>query len=215
AWAAAVRRDRDGLARAVEALDRLSAGPQLAEGYGADQLLQFRLVLALRRGDVARRDSLWPVAVRDLAGARSPVFAASFLVRHGWPREQARMTAEVLARGVPVGAEPFHEEAMLSALAVRGAWDSVVARLADGDSRLPRAGGEPLRYGAAGGGAWLGMRDTVEAARLRGLAAAATGPHDAADLRLRDGLLGLARGDAACAAAPARALDGSADPHGD
>ncbi len=213
AWAASVRRDADGLARAVNALTRLEAGPQLGAVYGSDQLLQFRLELALLRGDSAGRDSLWPAVVRDLAAARTPVFAASFLVRHGWPREQGRLSVEALARGVPVGAELFHHEAMLHALAVRGAWDSVLAVLSGGRSGLPREVAGSLRYPLAAVGGWLGLVTPEGAERHRAASVAVADREAAAARRFGDGLRALARGNVAGAEAEARGLEGSDDPH--
>jgi hypothetical protein len=128
-WAGSKQRDTAMQARALEALDRLQAGPAIAQAEGFDKLLAERTVLALqRRSSVSgvMLDSLYQELLKPdgdkfvsaiiLEGSGHPATQIDFnrrLLRHGLTPDDARLVAFGIAL----------------AWAMRGAWDSaLVAR---------------------------------------------------------------------------------------
>ena len=194
AWAAQEIPDTATVARAVNRLVRMGAGPTFVK-LGFDKLLMYRTWLALERrnGSAGRMvDSLYLDVVtpgRDhfvpsLALASDPAVQIAFnrrMLRHGLPPQEARSTS------------------WLTALewAMRGAWDSaLVAR-----DQLVRGPADTMSllnsYRTAVLGAWVGALPPGEAARRRAAAALATGagPGYRAEMAWLDGVLAVAGND--------------------
>ena len=195
AWAAQEIPDTATVARAVDTLVRMGAGPTFVRSDGFDKLLMYRTWLALERrdGSVSRMlDSLYLDVVtpgRDhfvasLALSNDPAVQIAFnrrILRHGLPPQEARNTS------------------WLTALewAMRGAWDSaLVAR-----DQLVRGPADTMSllnsYRTAVLGAWVGALPPAEAARRRAAAALAmgAGPGYRAEMAWLDGVLAVAGND--------------------
>ena len=109
ALASLVENDSSGTREAIEALDRLNAGPVLtADGYG-DRMLQFRFLQAAQRGDSALVARLADSIARDPAPA---AVTGSFYDGYGFGffPEQLMVSRRALIRGVAPQHREFHEE---------------------------------------------------------------------------------------------------------
>jgi TolB-like protein len=188
-WLALLDGDTAAASRGFAALERLDAAEDLTS-MGWDQMLSFRLVDALLRGDSLRVDSLWRPAIDDLAGRRDPSYGADVLMRHGFPAHQVRLSEHILKAGVPAGAETSYRETIARSLMVRGAWDSALVLLQGPWAEVVSAAGPRELYRYAVIGAWLGSLAPAWAARLRPDPARAAVPSDptaCADLAWLDG----------------------------
>ena len=197
ALASLVANDSVGTRQAIEALDRLNAGPVLtADGYG-NRMLQFRFLQAAQRGDTAQVARLADSIARDPAPA---AVTGSFYDGYGFGffPQQLMVSRRALMRGVAPQHRQFHEEIIPLSLLGRGAWDSALAGLdahvAQGMDSLAA-----LRtYGIAGLGVWLGAIDPGEASKRRERAhASARTPSERADVAWIDGVLAASRKDRA------------------
>jgi TolB-like protein len=203
-WLALLDGDTAAASQGFAALQKLDAEENIATSAGWDEMLSFRLVDALLRGDSLRVDSLWGLEVYDLARRRDPSYGADVLQRHGFPDHQVRLSQQILKAGVPAGAETKHQEVITRTLMVRGAWDSALVLLQGPWAEVVPAVGPRALYRYAVVAAWLGALDPARAARLRPDPARAAVIGDAtarADLAWLDGVLAAARRDGAGIAA--------------
>ena len=207
-WLAGRQRDTALMARGLETLDRLGAGPTVSEGI--NKLVGWRAILALQRRSPTAGvllDSFYHAAVRP-GPDRNMFVPAVMLQGGGEPAAQIDFNRRLLASGL--SSEEARTVAGLSAVAwaARGAWDSSLAVR----ERLVRSPADTIGllnvYRTAVLAAFVGALPVGEAHRRR--AAAATliaSPHLSflAELAWLDGVLAAtARDTAGVAAARAR-----------
>jgi TolB-like protein/tetratricopeptide (TPR) repeat protein len=208
--------DTAAAARALQALDRLGAGPTLtADGYG-NRMLQFRFLDAIQRGDSALVRVLTDSIARDVAPAAVPDGSFYDPFRFGFFAQQIRVSREVLATDGPTEWETMHRLLLALSWAGRGAWDSALVNL----DRLAAGGTDSeaaLRaYGLAAVGVWLDAVDPRDALARRPAAAQAAGAGGIgrAELAWLDGVLAAGRHDRDGLAEARAALRRSGDPGG-
>jgi len=206
--------DSAAAARALQALDRLGAGPTLtADGYG-NRMLQFRFLHAIQRGDSALVGVLTDSIARDIAPAAVPDGSFYDPFRFGFFAQQIGVSREVLATGGPSEWLAMHRLLLALSWGGRGAWDSALAgldQLAAGGTDSTAA----LRaYGLAALGVWLDAVDPREALARRAAAAqsARAGGTGRAELAWLDGVLAAGRHDRDGLAEARAALRRSGDP---
>ncbi len=207
-----VLRDHDTLAstRALGALERLAAGAALTQEWDSDQLVQFRLVDRLQRGDSSGARGVADSVARNLVtNRRGPHHNPGWF---GFPAADVALYRRMGRLGfVP-------EDAALSvayAWATRGAWDSALVsldharRVVDADT-LATLG----LYRLAALGAWVGALPATEAEARRPAAHgtyAGLGSFERAELALADGILAVSRRDRQALAEARRAARASGD----
>jgi serine/threonine-protein kinase len=189
--------DTAATTRALEALDRLDAGPTLtADGYG-NRMLQYRFLRAIQRGDSALADALTDSVARDPAPAAVGDGSFYDAYRFGWYARQIRVSRQALAGGGH--SERQRALARLQALswAGRGAWDSALVSFDRSASAGTDSAAALTAYSLAALGAWLDALDPREAAVRRQAAtgAAGDGPTGRAELAWLDGVVAAARRD--------------------
>jgi TolB-like protein len=205
--------DHDTLAstRVLRALERLDAGPALLKEWGSDQLIQFRLLDRIQRGDSSGARVLVDSVARDLAKhRRGPHHNPGYF---GFPGADIALHRRMRR----LGFEPDQAALTISlSWAARGAWDSALVVL---DQYVEGAGeADSLallsRYRLAALGAWLGALPAAEAASRREAArrvVAGLGPDARAELALVDGILAVSRRDRRALAEARRAAQASGD----
>ncbi len=215
AWehlAQSVLHDQDTMAstQVFEALERLDAGPALVTEWGSDQMLQFRLLDRLQRGDTSGASILEDSVARDLARRRhGPHHNPGWF---GFPAADISLYRRMRRLGfVPEGAAL----AIAHAWAARGAWDSALvsldhhARTGEADSLVPLS-----LYRLAALGAWVGALPAAEASARREAAhrtSAGLESFERAELALVDAILALAHRDRQALAEARRAARASGD----
>jgi TolB-like protein/tetratricopeptide (TPR) repeat protein len=199
-WLASSQRDTATMARGLDALDRLGAGPTFRRNQGMDKLLGWRAALAvLRRSPSApiMLDSVYRDAVLHSEG----IFVRGvWLQGVGEPADQIDFNRRLLRNGLPP--EEARTLTYLSALAwaSRGAWDSALALR----EQLVRSPGDTIEllnvYRTAVLAASVGALPASQAALHRRPVARLTqgmGPPLRADLAWLDGVLAAGKGDTA------------------
>jgi hypothetical protein len=159
--------DTAAAARALQALDRLGAGPSLtADGFG-NRMLQFRFLHAIQRGDSALVGVLTDSMARDVAPAAVPDGSFYDPFRYGWLAEQIGVSREALATGGSSEWLAMHRLLLALSWGGRGAWDSALVTL----DRLAAGGTDSVAalraYGLAAVGVWLDAVDPGEALARR------------------------------------------------
>ncbi|MBA3317194.1 MAG: protein kinase, partial [Gemmatimonadales bacterium] len=215
AWehlAQSVLHDHDTMAstRVLDALRRLDAGPALVTEWGSDQMLQFRLLDRLQRGDTGGADILADSVARDLAKHRSgPHHNPGWF---GFPAADVALYRRMQRLGfVPDNAAL----AIAHAWAARGAWDSALVSLDQAKAAGEADSLAPLSlYRLAALGAWVGALPVAEASARREAAhRTSTGleSFERAELALVDAILAVARRDRRALAEARRAARASGD----
>ena len=197
AWAAAGLGDTGTIVRAVDALERLGAGPLFLKTEGLDKLLLYRTQLALTRqdGSAGRMlDSFYLSA----APLDRDHFVPSVALTGVDPAAQIAFNRRLLARGLPPDEARITTTFIAFAWAVRGAWDSALV-VRDGLVRGPTDTLALLTaYRTAVLGAWVGALPVDDAERRRPAMAPlieACGPGFRAELAWLDGVLAVAGHD--------------------
>jgi TolB-like protein len=209
----AVLADHDTLAstRVLQTLMRLNAGPALVKEWGADMLLQFRLVDRIQRGDSSGARFLEDSVARDLAkNRREPHHNPGYF---GFPAGDIALHRRMRR----VGFESDQAAPTIAyTWAARGAWDSALVALDHYVAGAGEADSLALlsRYRLAALGAWLGALPAAEAASRREAArrvVAGLGSDARADLALVDGILAVSRRDRRALAEAQQAARASGD----
>jgi serine/threonine-protein kinase len=198
AWAAQEIPDTATGARAVEALDRMGAGPTFVHNEAMDKPLMYRTWLALERRN-GSADALLDSAYQSVVIPGRDVFVPSLLLQgEGYPALQIGFNRRLLRHGLPPNGARITSWFIALTWAVRGAWDSALAAR---DQRV-RDPADTLallrRYQTAVLAAWVGALPPGEAARRRPAAAplvVGLGPGYRAELAWLDGVLAVAGND--------------------
>jgi TolB-like protein len=215
-WLALQDHDTVASSRGIEALSRLGAGPALAEEQGSDELLQFRLLDRLQRGDTADARALADSVARSIAKSRTQDFSLAFPRTYGFPATEIAVRRHLLRLGIAPDAAAFSRLAIAVSWAARGAWDSALVA-ADQYMKTSRDidAEAPLNvYRLAVMAVWLGAVDAAEAAKRRAAAALAgeqLGTAGKAELAWMDGVLAVVRRDRPALAAARLAVRESGD----
>ncbi|HEX3233187.1 MAG TPA: serine/threonine-protein kinase [Gemmatimonadales bacterium] len=208
-----VLEDHDTLAstRVLGALERLDAGPAFIKEWGADQLMQYRLVDRIQRGDSGGARVLLDSVARDLAKNRRE--AHNNPGYYGFPGADIALSRRVRR----LGFEPENAAlTMANAWAARGGWDSALAVF---DAHAKAAGEADtlaplILYRLAALGAWVGALPVAEAAARREPARRALvglSSSERAEMALLDGIVAVTRRDRRALAAARRASQASGD----
>jgi hypothetical protein len=126
-WAASGQRDTVMQARALEALDRLHAGPAIAHAEGFDKLLAERTVLALQRRSSVSGVMLDSLYQELLKPDRDKFVSAIILAGSGYPAAQIDFNRRLLSHGLAPDDARIATFGIALAWAMRGAWDSALA----------------------------------------------------------------------------------------
>ena len=194
AWAAAGMRDTATVARALDTLERMGAGPYFLEIEGVNKILLYRAWLALRRHDGSAKAYLDSLYLDAVVPGRN-VFVTAIAGGGGEPETQIALNQRMLRHGLsPEDARTVQYLTSL-AWAMRGAWDSaLVVR-----DQLVQAPTDTLAildaYRTAVLAAWVGAMPPAEALRRRPAVAPlvlALGPGFVADMAWLDGILAVA-----------------------
>jgi TolB-like protein len=192
---ATLDRDTAAAAGALQALQRLNAGPVLsADGYG-NRILQFRFLLAIARGDSAIVDALTDSIARDPAPAAVPWGSFYDPICFGFFGEQVRVSQRALLAGGSPERRRTHRLLLAMSWGGLGDWDSALVNL----ERSATEEGDSLAalraYGLAALGVWLGAVDPRDARSLRAQASAqgSSDPAGRAELAWIDGVIAAAR----------------------
>jgi serine/threonine protein kinase/tetratricopeptide (TPR) repeat protein len=209
----AVLGDQDTVAatRVLQALERYGAGPAFVKEWGADQLLQFRLVDRIQRGDVQAAGLLEDSVARDLARNRlGPHHNPGYF---GFPGADVTLYRRMARLGFVPDDAPF---SIALAWAARGSWDSALVVL---DQYVGGPGESDSlallsRYRLATIGAWVGALPVADAVTRRDDARRVVpglGSSARAELALVDGILAVTQRDRRALADARRAAQASGD----
>jgi serine/threonine protein kinase len=209
----AVLGDQDTVAatRVLQALERHGAGPAFVKEWGADQLLQFRLVDRIQRGDGRASGLLEDSVARDLArNRRGPHHNPGYF---GFPGADVTLYRRMARLGFVPDDAPF---SIALAWAARGSWDSALVVL---DQYVEGPGESDSlallgRYRLATIGAWVGALPAAEAVTRRDDARRVVpglGSSTRAELALVDGILAVTQRDRRALAEARRAAQASGD----
>jgi TolB-like protein len=198
AWAASEIEDTVTVARALEALERMDAGPTFVHNEAMDKPLLYRTWLALQRRD-GSADALLDSAYQSVVIPGRDVFVPSLMLQAGgYPALQIAFNRRLLRHGLPPNGARITSWFIALAWAMRGAWDSaLVAR-----DHLVRGPADRLAilrgYQTAVLAAWVGALAPGEAAKRRPVVAPLVmglGPGYRAELAWLDGVLAVAGND--------------------
>ena len=167
AWAAAGTRDTATVARALDTLERMGAGPYFLENEGVNKILLYRAWLALRRHDGSAKAYLDSLYLGAMAPGRNFFVTAVALQGLGEPAAQVALNRRLLDHGL--APDDRRDVSMLQAFAwaMRGAWDSALV-VRDQLIRGPTDAREMLNaYRTAVLAAWVGAMPPAEALRRR------------------------------------------------
>jgi hypothetical protein len=196
AWVSQGIPDTATVVRAVNALERMGAGPTFVKNEGLDKVLLYKTWLAGRRrdGSASRMlDSLFAGVVTPGRDRFVPSVALS-----DNPAVQIAFNRRLLAHGLPPDEAGVTSWFLVLEWAMRGAWDSaLVAR-----DQLIQGPADTLgmfnSYRTAVLGGWVGALPVREAARRRPAAAALVmgrSPGYRAEMAWLDGVLAVAGND--------------------
>jgi hypothetical protein len=198
AWAATRMRDTATVARAVDTVERMGAGPLFLQQDGHNRVLQYRAWLALQRRDGSAKallDSLHLGAVIPGAEVFVPAIA---LQAAGEPGVQVAFNRRLLGHDLAPGDRREVMYLMSMAWAMRGAWDSALV-IRDQLVRNPADTISILdAYRTAVLAAWVGaMPATVALSRRPAVAplVLARGPGFVAEMAWLDGIVAVTNND--------------------
>ena len=199
-WLGSGQRDTAIMARGLDALDRLGAGPTFLQNEGIDKLLGWRAALAVLRQSPSAAimlDSVYQDAVRPGEGM---FVRGVWLQGVGEPGVQINFNRRLLRSGLPPDEARTLTYLSSLAWAARGAWDSALAFR----EQLVRSPSDTIAlldvYRTAVLGASVGALRASEAARRRlavGRLAPGMRPGLRADLAWLDGVLAAGQADTA------------------
>jgi TolB-like protein len=212
-WMAQQARDTAAANQGIRALTGLDAGPRLAEWMNADELLQFRLVDRLERGDAAGADSLIDRAAHGIVANRTAGWTEMDAVLNGFPRAQIALSRAVVRLAPESEQAAWHRRIIALSWTSRGAWDSALAQVAASFARHRDPSTRLDGYRLAALGAWVGALPVGEAQARRptGRVVEELTASDRAELAWSDGMVAVAERNRRALAEARAALQRSGD----
>ncbi len=218
----AVDGDTVRMARAVAALERLNASPQLRQGYGYDIMPMYRLMLKAW-GRKGRPDpALLDTVAKELA-TRNPLGVSGdgrsgLLMFCGLPALEIEIDRRIPAFDPDSQTLIWSRRSSSHAWAVRGAWDSALSTAIEVADAARTAEDSHVALRLAVTAAWVGAVPWDEVVRIRGALPALARPASAGErteTAWLDGVVAAGRNDRAALLRTLATVRAGADPDAD
>jgi tetratricopeptide (TPR) repeat protein len=220
-WVAAADGDTVQVARALAALQRLNAGPDLREGWGFDIMPFYRLILEAWRQKGRPAASQLDTVAKELA-TPSPLVQAHYssgdMLQYGWPAVEIELDRRLPAFEPDSERLIWSRRSLAHAWAARGAWDSALTAAVENAHAAGTAADSRVALRLAITGAWVGAVPWDEVKRIREGISALTRRASAGertDIAWLDGVAAVGREDRAALNQAVIAVRDPADPNAD
>jgi hypothetical protein len=219
-WVTAAEADTLGLARALAALERINAGPELAEGWGYDIMPTYRLIIEAWRREGRHAVELIDTVAREVA-TTSPLTPAHWssgdMLQYGWPALEIEIDRRLKALSTDSEKVTWSRRTMAHAWAARGAWDSALTTAVDNAREARTTADSRVALRLAVIGAWVEAVSWDEVKRIREAVAVLARPvaEDRTEIAWLDGVAAVGRGDRAALTRAVIAARDPADPNAD
>jgi tetratricopeptide (TPR) repeat protein len=220
-WVSAEDGDTVRIARAVAALERLNAGPELRQGYGYDIMPMYRLILEAWRRKGRPAPALLDTVAKELATRSSLVSGegrSGLLTLCGLPALEIEIDRRVPALDPDSQTLIWSRRSLAHAWAARGAWDSALTAAVGNARAAGTAADSRVALRLAITGAWVGAVSWDEVKRIRESIPAfahPASPGERTEIAWLDGVAAVGRNDRAALNQALIAVRDTADPDAD